>query len=108
MIGSGVFSHGADFAARITSVGFAWTTAGENIATGFSTPQSVVNAWMASAGHCANILNPSYTNVGTGIARQAVTLGGGGGGDTWTQDFAQAAGHRAPSHNWGPAEGCPY
>jgi uncharacterized protein YkwD len=105
MVTHGFFSHGANFAARISAVGFAWTAAGENIATGFVTPRGVVRAWMGSAGHCQNILNPTYTHVGTGVLSHVV---GGGRGATWTQDFALAGGRRAPSHNWGPANGCPY
>ena len=68
MVASDVFSHGTNFAARISAVGYVWRAAGENIATGFQTPRGVVNAWMASTGHCQNILNPTYGNVGTGIS----------------------------------------
>lgn len=107
MVAGGSFTHGADFAARISAVGFRWSSAGENIATGFLTPRQVVNGWMASTGHCENILNPTYTSVGTGIVDH-VTGRFGGRGATWTQDFALAAGHRAPSHNYGPANRCPY
>jgi uncharacterized protein YkwD len=106
MVATGSFTHGGNFAGRISAVGFAWSSAGENIATGFLTPRAVVNAWMGSTGHCQNILNPTYTNVGTGVVHRAV--GVGGNGSTWTQDFALAAGRRAPSHNFGPADGCPY
>ncbi len=107
MIATGDFSHGSDFSVRITDVGFVWSAAGENIATGFSTPRAVVSAWMASAGHCQNILSPSYSNVGTGVSRYAVR-GVASGPATWTQDFALPMGHRAPSGDWGPANGCPY
>ncbi len=60
------FTHGADFASRISAVGFRWSSAGENIAAGFRTPAAVVRAWMASPGHCRNILSPSFLDVGTG------------------------------------------
>jgi uncharacterized protein YkwD len=106
MVSTGAFTHGANFASRISAVGFAWSSAGENIATGFLTPRAVVNAWMGSTGHCQNILNPTYTSVGTGVVHRVVGVGGDGA--TWTQDFALAAGRRAPSHNFGPADGCPY
>ena len=102
MVASGSFSHGSNFGGRISAAGFAWKAAGENIATGFATPHSVVNAWMHSAPHCQNILNPTYTNVGTGVLRVA------GHGATWTQDFALAAKRRPASGNWGPANRCPY
>ena len=106
MVRHGAFSHGADFASRISAVGFSWSMAGENIATGFMTPAAVVNAWMGSTGHCENILSPSFADVGTGVTRRGVA--GAGSAGTWTQDFALPMGHHAPSGNSGPASGCPY
>lgn len=106
MVRHGYFSHGSNFAARISAVGFNWSAAGENIATGFSTPRQVVAAWMASTGHCQNILSPQYSEVGTGVDHQGVR--GYGGPSTWTQDFALPMGAHAPSGNYGPANGCPY
>ena len=101
------FSHGADFAARISAVGFDWSNVGENIATGYATPSTVVKAWMASTGHCQNILNPMYRYVGTGVSDNSIsgysTLAG-----TWTQDFGLLMGQHPASGNWGPAERCPY
>ncbi len=93
--------------ARVSAVGFRWSTVGENIATGFATPRRVVAAWMASQGHCQNILDPIYTNVGTGVNRGRVS-GFASRPGTWTQDFGLAMGRRAPSHNWGPSNACPY
>jgi uncharacterized protein YkwD len=107
MVATGDFSHGSDFSARISAVGFVWSAAGENIATGYLTPRSVVSAWMASTGHCQNILSPSYSEVGTGVSRRPVS-GFGSTPATWTQDFALPMGHYSPSGNWGPADGCPY
>lgn len=101
------FTHGANFAARISAVGYAWRAAGENIATGFGTPRAVVRAWMASTGHCENILNPTYRDIGTGVSMHAVG-GFASGGGTWTQDFGLRLNQRAPSGNFGPAQGCPY
>jgi uncharacterized protein YkwD len=106
MVREGSFGHGSDFASRITAVGFHWSMAGENIATGFVTPAAVVRAWMASAGHCENILSPSFADVGTGVSRRGIA--GAGSYGTWTQDFALPMGHRPPSGNSGPASGCPY
>ena len=60
------------------SFGITYKTAGENIAKGQATPQAVVNAWMNSSGHRANILNPSYTHIGVGYVA---------GGNYWTQMF---------------------
>lgn len=53
-------------------------TAGENIAYGQRTPQAVVDAWMNSSGHRANILNASYTQIGVGYVAD---------GRYWTQMF---------------------
>jgi uncharacterized protein YkwD len=101
------FTHGTDFSARISAVGFDWSNAGENIATGYKTPASVVAAWMASTGHCRNILTPLYREVGTGVTDHSITgystLAG-----TWTQDFGLLMNQHPASLNWGPADGCPY
>jgi uncharacterized protein YkwD len=107
MIAHRYFSHGADFASRISAAGFKWSTAGENIATGFRTPAAVVGGWMASAGHCQNILNPNFRSVGTGVSDLAIA-GYASGGGTWTQDFGLLMGQHPASGNWGPANGCPY
>lgn len=42
--------------------------AGENIAAGYPTPEKVVQGWMNSEGHRANILNPHFTHIGVGVA----------------------------------------
>jgi len=107
MVSSDQFTHGTNFAGRISAAGYDWRSAGENIATGFATPRSVVAAWMASSGHCQNILNPSYRNIGTGVSRRIVK-GYATGVGTWTQDFALGMHQSAPSGNYGPASGCPY
>ncbi|HEY6737476.1 MAG TPA: CAP domain-containing protein [Actinopolymorphaceae bacterium] len=54
--------------------------AAENIAMGQPTPESVVEAWMDSDGHRANILNCDYEAIGVGVEL-------GDGGPWWTQDF---------------------
>jgi uncharacterized protein YkwD len=104
MVSHHEFTHGADFAERITAAGFHWSQAGENIATGYPTPESVVTAWMHSAGHCENILDPGFRYVGTGVSRGATIVSPG----TWTQDFGLLMGQRAPSGNRAAAAGCPY
>ncbi|MFZ0385190.1 MAG: CAP domain-containing protein [Solirubrobacteraceae bacterium] len=104
MVAHHEFTHGADFAERITAAGFHWSQAGENIATGYPTPASVVAGWMRSAGHCENILDPAFRYVGTGVSRGATIVSPG----TWTQDFGLLRGQRAPSGNRAPAAGCPY
>jgi uncharacterized protein YkwD len=106
MVGSDQFSEGNP-GARVSAVGFDWSTVGENIATGFPTPRQAVSAWMASQGHCYNILDPAFTRVGTGVNRGEVR-GYGSRPGTWTQDFGLPMGSRSRSNNWGPADHCPY
>ena len=64
------FSHtrpnGSSFSTALTEAGVSYRTAGENIAYGQSTPQQVMNAWMNSSSHRANILNANYTTIGVG------------------------------------------
>ncbi len=103
MVATGQFDHGGDFAARISAAGYVWSSAGENIATGFATPQQVVSAWMHSYGHCRNILDPEYRSVGTGVVDQAIEPFSSAPA-TWTQDFALPMGSHSPSANWGPAD----
>lgn len=61
----------------ITSTGYQYKTAGENLAFGFPTSKDTVIAWMNSPGHKANILNNSYSEVGFGIANSANYQGRG-------------------------------
>lgn len=58
--------------------GITYRSAGENIARGQRSPQAVVNAWMNSSGHRANILNASFTQIGVGYVAD---------GNYWTQMF---------------------
>ena len=51
----------------MTNQGITYTAAGENIAKGYKTPEDVVNAWMNSPGHRANILSPLFNKMGLGI-----------------------------------------
>ncbi|MGI8572758.1 MAG: CAP domain-containing protein [Solirubrobacteraceae bacterium] len=107
MVRADVFSHGANFATRITQAGVRWSDAGENIATGFATPRDVVDAWMSSTDHCRNILDPNFRLVGVGADPHPVR-GSASGPATWTEDFALQRGARPPSQDWAPADGCPY
>jgi uncharacterized protein YkwD len=107
MVSTDQFTHGANFAGRISAAGYIWRSAGENIATGYATPRAVVRAWMSSPGHCQNILNPNYRNVGTGISPHSVK-GWATGLGTWTQDFALGMHQPAPSGDFGPMDHCPY
>ena len=53
---------------RISRVGYDWRTAAENIALGPVDAQQVVDGWLASPGHCANIMNPRSTQMGLAYA----------------------------------------
>lgn len=106
MVSHDEFTHGSNFPSRITATGFHWSAVAENIATGFATPSSVVSAWMASPGHCRNILTPTFAF--TGIGMTAAGVSGFGARGTWTEDFGLRVRQRAPSHNWGAADACPY
>jgi uncharacterized YkwD family protein/spore coat assembly protein SafA len=70
-------TYGSPFK-MMQSFGIKYKTAGENIAKGYSSPSAVVNAWMNSSGHRANILNSSYTHIGVGYVSS---------GNYWTQMF---------------------
>lgn len=58
--------------------GITYRSAGENIARGQTSPQAVVNAWMNSSGHRANILSTSFTHIGVGYVAEE---------NYWTQMF---------------------
>ena len=59
----------------LDDAGIRYSTAGENIAVGYSTPEQVVNGWMNSEGHRANILNASFTPIGVGYDSAEKTVG---------------------------------
>jgi uncharacterized protein YkwD len=81
------FAHdsqdGTTFDKRITATGYTRPRS-ENIAAGQPTPAAVMDAWMNSPGHKANILDCSTTQMGLASAR------GGSYGIYWTQDFGTA------------------
>jgi len=68
--------------------GYDYTVAGENLAKGFSTSEGVVNAWMNSPTHRANILNPDYQDIGVGVVKGAFTQNGQTGETTLTTEMA--------------------
>jgi len=85
MINKNYFSHnsptyGSPFT-MMQSFGLKFSAGGENIAYGQRTPQEVVNAWMNSPGHRANILSTAYTQIGVGAAKKS------NGTLYWTQQF---------------------
>lgn len=84
------FSHrakdGSLPADRATRAGYAWQRVGENIAFGQSTPDEAVAGWLDSPGHCANIMNPGFTEMGAayGVAAEQRS-----GIVYWTQVFGR-------------------
>lgn len=79
------FSHtrpdGSSFNSALTEAGVNFRGAGENIAYGQNSPDKVMEGWMNSSGHRANILNSSYTSIGVGHYQNA------SGVNYWTQLF---------------------
>ncbi|MEU6214937.1 CAP domain-containing protein [Streptomyces sp. NPDC047023] len=71
-------SDGSDVGQRITRAGYQWSTYGENVAYGYSSPAQVMSGWMNSSGHRANILNCNFKEIGIGLAQP---------GNYWTQVF---------------------
>ncbi len=74
------FSHtsldGSSMSDRIDRQGYAWRRLAENIAAGYPSPEAVVEGWMNSPGHRANILNCDLTEIGVGHYQRY-----------WTQNF---------------------
>lgn len=84
-VNNNYFSHnsptyGSPFE-MLESFGISFTAAAENIASGQRTASEVMNSWMNSSGHRANILSPTYNQIGVGIARD------NNGSLYWTQLF---------------------
>lgn len=57
----------------IQKAGYQYTYAGENLARGFGDAGSIVNAWMASPSHKANMLSPNYQDVGFSVQEGTLT-----------------------------------
>ncbi|MEU8709825.1 sigma-70 family RNA polymerase sigma factor [Streptomyces sp. NPDC048565] len=87
MVARDYFDHtspdGTDPGARITAAGYRWSTYGENIAKGQQTAAAVMDSWMNSEGHRANILNCAFKEIGIGRVDSS-------GGPVWTQNFGAA------------------
>ena len=88
------FSHTDDLDAdgsspwdRIHNAGYQYSAAAENIAAGDQTPEEVVATWMNSPEHCANILNPNYTEIGIGYFYLQNDTGTVNSNFYWTQTF---------------------
>ncbi len=90
MVTNNFFSHtgsnGSSAGNRITAAGYAWSTYGENIAAGYATVNIVMDGWMGSDGHCANIMNPAFTQIGVACIKGTTA---NSYGSYWTMDLAR-------------------
>ncbi len=84
------FSHtgsdGSSAGDRATRAGYSWSAWGENIAAGYSSVSSAMQAWIDSPGHCANLMEPMFTHVGSASYYSS----GSSYGTYWTQAFGRA------------------
>jgi hypothetical protein len=82
------FSHqgkdGSQAGDRARTAGYAWQHIGENIASGMRTPEEAVAGWVASPGHCANLMNPAFVEMGSGFSETPEN-----GIVLWTQVFGR-------------------
>jgi uncharacterized protein YkwD len=83
------FSHqgqdGSQPGDRARQAGYNWRRVGENIASGLASPEEAVAGWLDSPGHCANLMNPGFTEMG---AAYAINPASETGTAYWTQVFA--------------------
>jgi uncharacterized protein YkwD len=59
---------GSSAADRVTRTGYRWGSVGENVASGQTSPEQVVQEWIGSPGHCATLMSPSFTEMGVAYA----------------------------------------
>ena len=89
MAANNYFSHtsqdGRNPGQRITGAGYAWSGYGENIAAGQTSAQAVVDGWLASPGHCANIMNANYADMATACVASSTSAYR----TYWTMDLAK-------------------
>jgi len=90
MVLKNIFSHtgsdGSSAGQRISLQGYPWRAYGENIAVGNQTVSSVVRGWLGSEGHCRNLMNPAFTEIGAGYA--VGPFGADPAARFWTFDLA--------------------
>lgn len=76
---------GSQFSERITRAGYVWRKAGENVAAGQPTAEQVVAEWTRSPAHCANLMNPAFSEMGLAYAVNTRSESG----IYWAQAFGQ-------------------
>lgn len=93
MAAKNYFSHdsqdGRSFSTRITNAGYAWAAAGENIAAGQPTVESVMSSWRDSPGHCANLMSANFVDVG--VACRPAASASNTYSKYWVMDLGKAA-----------------
>jgi uncharacterized protein YkwD len=77
-------TDGSTPATRVTRQGYTWRTVGENIASGPTSADEVMEGWLDSPGHCANLMNPRFTEMGIGFVVDPRSESG----VYWSQVFA--------------------
>jgi uncharacterized protein YkwD len=91
MAAQNYFSHtsldGRSMSARVSATGYAWSSLGENIAAGYGSVNDVMQGWITSPGHCANLMNPGFTEVGMACAPGA---SGARYSTYWTMNLGRA------------------
>jgi uncharacterized protein YkwD len=91
MQGNNFFSHtgsgGSSASQRVDAAGYAWSSVGENIAAGYPTVNAVVDGWMASEGHCANLMNANFSDFGLACVSGAPS---NTYSTYWTMDLARS------------------
>jgi uncharacterized protein YkwD len=58
-------TDGSSLSDRVNAVGYKWSLIGENISWGYSSAEDVVEGWISSEGHCHNMMNPAFKEMGT-------------------------------------------
>jgi uncharacterized protein YkwD len=90
MASNNFFSHTgsdqSDVSTRVTDAGYSWSTVGENIAAGYGSVESVMEGWINSAGHCANMMNPNFQEFGSASVNNSSSEYG----IYWTQAFGKS------------------
>jgi uncharacterized protein YkwD len=78
-------SDGSTLSSRVNATGYAWSRLGENVAAGQSSINAVMNAWLSSEGHCLNIMNADFDQMGASmVENQSASYR-----YYWTQVFAK-------------------
>ncbi|HEX5789275.1 MAG TPA: CAP domain-containing protein [Woeseiaceae bacterium] len=61
-------ADGSTAAERVARAGYRWSTVGENVAAGQRQPEETVDTWLASPGHCKNLMDPRFRDTGVAVA----------------------------------------